>query len=141
MRRYSNTCIRSYIQSYIYPSFPLFVLRLFVPLFVPFIHALYSNFSHIYILDARMMQILPKCRYLNLLSLSHNPVGDSGVYKLFRSVLSKFRKAKSYVPRPLGEREDGDSDADRLACCMYVRISRYIYSSRCTYIHVHVCTS
>jgi hypothetical protein len=66
-----------------------------------------------------LAKVLPRCKQLISLGLSGNPIGDIGAYFILKSLLNKFRKAYSGMPRPLSlvgsEHEyatDDDEDVD-----------------------------
>jgi hypothetical protein len=65
-----------------------------------------------------LASVLARCPFLESLTLSHNPVGDAGLYFLLRGVMNKDRKAYASLPlpsaHPLRQRtvEEVSSDED-----------------------------
>ena len=54
-----------------------------------------------------------RCRYLQALSLSFNPIGDVGVFYILRSIMNPVRKARTDLPRPFQlSKKDGEYDYD-----------------------------
>lgn len=43
---------------------------------------------------------LPSCPLLSTISISHNPIGDIGLYFFLRSLLNKHRDAYHILPLP-----------------------------------------
>ena len=66
--------------------------------------------------DGAMMlsKALHRCRQLQRLSLSFNPIGDVGLYYLVRSTMNSHRKMRSSLPRPeeLYFTDHGDDGGD-----------------------------
>ncbi len=52
---------------------------------------------------------LHRCRFLQRLSLSHNPIGDAGFFYIVRATMNPYRRARRSLPRPIelaGEDEE-----------------------------------
>jgi len=53
---------------------------------------------------------LHRCRYLQRLSVSYNPIGDAGFYYLVRASMNPYRRARRSLPRPPELTEDNGED-------------------------------
>ena len=60
-----------------------------------------------------LSKAIPRCRYLQALSLSFNPIGDVGLFYILRAIMNPVRKARNSLPRPFQlSKKDGDYDYD-----------------------------
>ena len=58
-----------------------------------------------------LSKAIHRCRYLNSLSMSFNPIGDVGMFYILRSLMNPARKARSFLPRPFElSQKDGNYD-------------------------------
>lgn len=60
-----------------------------------------------------LSKAMHRCRHIQYLSMSYNPIGDEGLYYLVRASMNPHRKAKQNLPRPaLLEEEENEDDYD-----------------------------
>lgn len=60
-----------------------------------------------------LSKAIPRCRYLQALSMSFNPIGDVGLFYILRAIMNPIRKARNGLPRPFQlSKKDGDYDFD-----------------------------